>query len=136
MTFASGRSVAEVIGAVILVGFVTGFVAVLCIGNYFRAKKAMERQRQRRLARLSNVGRSGEEEGSAANRSPAHSSSATSGGSSTENVASTERQHLLADRHPRRRNNNNETGDLLLFNIDEQQEQQPKQERELKIMRV
>jgi len=130
MTFASGRSVAEVIGAVILVGFVTGFVAVLCIGNYFRAKKAMERQRQRRLARLSNVGRSGEEEG--ATRSPAHSSSATSGGSSTEHVASTERQHLLADRHPRRRN----TGDLLLFNIDEQQEQRPKQERELNIMRV
>lgn len=35
------------------VGFLTGFVAVLCIGNYYRAKRAMERQRQRRLARLS-----------------------------------------------------------------------------------
>jgi hypothetical protein len=43
--------------AVIFVGFLTGFVLVLCIGNYYRAKRAMERQRQRRLAKLS--GRSG-----------------------------------------------------------------------------
>jgi hypothetical protein len=35
------------------VGFLTGFVAVLCIGNYYRAKRAMERQKQKRLARLS-----------------------------------------------------------------------------------
>lgn len=33
--------------------FLIGFVAVLCIGNYYRAKKAMERQKQKRLARLS-----------------------------------------------------------------------------------
>lgn len=45
-----GRSIVEVIVAVTFVGFLTGFVAVLCIGNYFRAKRAMERQRQRRLA--------------------------------------------------------------------------------------
>lgn len=43
---------AEVILAAIFVGFLIGFVAVLCIGNYFRAKRAMERQRQRRLAHL------------------------------------------------------------------------------------
>lgn len=45
-----GRSIVEVIVAVTFVGFLTGFVAVLCIGNYFRARRAMERQRQRRLA--------------------------------------------------------------------------------------
>jgi hypothetical protein len=35
------------------VGFLTGFVAVLCIGNYYCAQRAMERQKHRRLARLS-----------------------------------------------------------------------------------
>jgi len=49
----------EVIIAVTFVGFLTGFVAVLCVGNYFRAKKAMERQRQRRLARLAGGGGGG-----------------------------------------------------------------------------
>ena len=53
MVYASrGRTTAEVILAAIFVGFLTGFVAVLCIGNYFRAKRAMEKQRQRRLAHL------------------------------------------------------------------------------------
>jgi hypothetical protein len=32
--------------------FLVGFITVLCIGNYFRAKRAQERQRQRRLAKL------------------------------------------------------------------------------------
>ena len=44
------------------VGFLVGFITVLCIGNYFRAKRAQERQRQRRLAKLAqqnnNQGRS------------------------------------------------------------------------------
>mmetsp|Transcript_29535 Transcript_29535/g.48734 ORF Transcript_29535/g.48734 Transcript_29535/m.48734 type:complete len:109 (+) Transcript_29535:184-510(+) len=58
MTYkARGRSITEVILAVIFVGFLTGFVVVLCIGNYYRAKKAMERQRQRRFAKL--AGRAG-----------------------------------------------------------------------------
>ncbi|KAI2506352.1 class-II DAHP synthase [Fragilaria crotonensis] len=53
MTYsARGRSLTEVIIAVVFVGFLTGFVVVLCIGNYHRAKRAMERQKQRRLARL------------------------------------------------------------------------------------
>ncbi len=57
MAYASrGRTMAEVILAAIFVGFLTGFVAVLCIGNYFRAKRAMERQRQRRLAHLAAGG--------------------------------------------------------------------------------
>jgi len=38
---------------VVFVGFMVGFVGVLCMGNYFRAKRAMERQRQRRMARQS-----------------------------------------------------------------------------------
>lgn len=36
----------------IFVGFLVGFITVLCIGNYFRAKRAQERQRQRRLAKI------------------------------------------------------------------------------------
>jgi len=31
-----------------------GFITVLCIGNYFRAKRAQERQRQRRHAKLAS----------------------------------------------------------------------------------
>mmetsp|Transcript_59234 Transcript_59234/g.70677 ORF Transcript_59234/g.70677 Transcript_59234/m.70677 type:complete len:125 (+) Transcript_59234:158-532(+) len=53
MTYRSrGRSIFEVILAVMFVGFLVGFITVLCIGNYFRAKRAQERQRQRRLAKL------------------------------------------------------------------------------------
>ena len=40
--------------AVCFVGFLVGFITVLCIGNYFRAKRAQERQRQRRLAKLAS----------------------------------------------------------------------------------
>lgn len=54
MTYNSrGRSLTEVIVAVGLVSFLIGFVAVLCVGNYYRAKQAMERQKHKRLARLS-----------------------------------------------------------------------------------
>ena len=42
--------------AVCFTGFLVGFITVLCIGNYFRAKRAQERQRQRRLAKLANRG--------------------------------------------------------------------------------
>jgi len=56
MTYRSrGRSIFEVILAVCFVGFLVGFIAVLCIGNYFRAKRAQERQRQRRLSKLTNT---------------------------------------------------------------------------------
>jgi len=34
------------------VGFLVGFITVLCIGNFFRAKRAQERQRQRRIAKI------------------------------------------------------------------------------------
>lgn len=70
---------AEVVIAAVCVGFLTGFVAVLCIGNYFRAKRAMERQRQRRLAHLANGGN-----GYVDSPRSHYSSSGTSGGSTTE----------------------------------------------------
>jgi hypothetical protein len=94
--------------AVLIVGFVIGFVTVLCIGNYFRAKRAMERQKQRRLARFSNGGQG------VVDSPRSHQSSATSGGS----VQSEEQQYLLGKvpDHPRRRNNVDETGDLFLNN--------------------
>lgn len=50
-----GRSIFEVILAVCFTGFLVGFITVLCIGNYFRAKRAQERQRQRRLAKLASA---------------------------------------------------------------------------------
>ena len=37
--------------AICFVAFLVGFITVLCIGNYFRAKRAQERQRQRRDAK-------------------------------------------------------------------------------------
>uniref|UniRef100_A0A7S2JVW2 Uncharacterized protein n=1 Tax=Leptocylindrus danicus TaxID=163516 RepID=A0A7S2JVW2_9STRA len=56
MTYRSrGRSLFEVIVAVVFVGFLVGFITVLCIGNYFRAKRAQERQRQRRLAKQASA---------------------------------------------------------------------------------
>jgi hypothetical protein len=112
MTYhARGRSITEVIIAVIFVGFLTGFVAVLCIGNYFRAKRAVERQRQRRLARLSNGG-------SGYIDSPrSHYSSATSGGSPQ---SGDEYQHLLSKTPdlPRRRVVEDEGAHLLAMNDD------------------
>jgi len=41
------------------VTFLVGFITVLCIGNYFRAKRAQERQRQRRLAKLAATNQGG-----------------------------------------------------------------------------
>mmetsp|Transcript_20405 Transcript_20405/g.31211 ORF Transcript_20405/g.31211 Transcript_20405/m.31211 type:complete len:150 (+) Transcript_20405:233-682(+) len=52
MTYRSrGRSAVELVLAVSLVAFLVGFISVLCIGNYLRARRAMELQRQRRLAK-------------------------------------------------------------------------------------
>jgi len=53
MTYKSrGRTIIEVVVAAALVGFTVGFVAVLCIGNFFRARRAADRQRQQRLSKL------------------------------------------------------------------------------------
>lgn len=45
--------------AIGFVVFLVGFISVLCIGNYFRAKRAQERQRQRRLAKLAAANNAG-----------------------------------------------------------------------------
>lgn len=100
-------------------GFLTGFVAVLCIGNYFRAKRAQERQRQQRLAKL--AGSSGLYD------SPrSHYSGSTSSGQHSH--ASSEQQHLLAprtqsrglDTSRRRQPNSIEEGtDSLLLQVDD-----------------
>ena len=99
----------EVIVAVTFVGFLTGFVAVLCIGNYYRAKRAMERQKQKRIARLSgNAGN-----GIIGAESPG-------GGSSASSNISDEQQRLLGNNNTkmnsgtaaRRRNDHSEN--LLL----------------------
>mmetsp|Transcript_18315 Transcript_18315/g.26004 ORF Transcript_18315/g.26004 Transcript_18315/m.26004 type:complete len:165 (+) Transcript_18315:307-801(+) len=44
-----GRSPHEFFVYVMFAGFLAGFIFYLCVGNYQRAKKAMERQRRRRL---------------------------------------------------------------------------------------
>lgn len=127
MTYAShGRSIIEVLIATIFVCFLTGFVAVLCIGNYYRAKKAMERHRQRRLARLSH-GTGGDVGGmtvdNIGNSSPGSNYSATTSG---ESVVIDERKPLLA--HPAelpRRRNNNISDDLLLFTNNDDQHRKP-----------
>lgn len=98
MTYRSrGRSIFEMAIAVTFVGFLAGFVTVLCIGNYFRAKNAMERQRERRLARL--TGR---------NNFRSNSSSVSSFKDNPE------QQGLLAGNKMQRQhpNNNNDDGQL------------------------
>jgi hypothetical protein len=57
--------------AVAFVTFLVGFITVLCIGNYFRAKRAQERQRQRRLAKLA-ANNNGGYDGQGSYEAPAH----------------------------------------------------------------
>ena len=114
----------QIFQAVTFVGFLTGFVAVLCIGNYFRAKRAQERQRQQRLARLAG--------GSGLIDSPRSHYSGSSGQRSEDDVS--EQQHLLSGakggpklhvnvnhQTSRRRNSNvmDEGIDSLLLQVDE-----------------
>jgi len=98
-----GRSISEVILAVTLIGFLTGFVVVLCIGNYYRAKKAKERQRQRRVARLTGSPPPG---GVIDSPRSQHSSSTAS------HYSDAEQQHLLHQGHApfRKTINNNSNG--------------------------
>ena len=123
MTNASrGRSIVEVLIATIFVCFLTGFVAVLCIGNYYRAKKAMERHRQRRLARLSH-GAGGNVQSMVGDKASHISPGSTYSG---ESGVVDERKPLLA--HPSelpRRRNNNINDDLLLFTNNDEQQRQP-----------
>jgi hypothetical protein len=100
MTYKSkNRTLTEVLIAVTFVCFLMGFVAVLCIGNYYRAKRAMESQKQRRLARLS---------GHAGNTVVGHTDSPKSTISGTSSAQSIEQQNFLGiptSRHHQNRNN-------------------------------
>jgi hypothetical protein len=59
--------------AVAFVIFLVGFITVLCIGNYFRAKRAQERQRQRRETKMAASGQSAYGNGSPGNyEAPSH----------------------------------------------------------------
>ena len=51
-----GRSLIELIFAISLTSFLVGFVSVLCIGNYLRARRSQERQRARREENKKNGG--------------------------------------------------------------------------------
>lgn len=68
-----------------LICFLIGFVTVLCVGNYYRALKAMERQRHKRLARLAGNGN-----GVVGIESPGSDFS-----SSPSGIMDEEQQHLL-----------------------------------------
>jgi hypothetical protein len=64
LSFSSKRSLTHIcrfvsLQAICFVAFLVGFITVLCIGNYFRAKRAQERQRQRRLAKLAAANHDG-----------------------------------------------------------------------------
>ena len=85
---------------------------MLCIGNYYRAKRAMERQKQRRLARL--TGRPGNGVGGMDSPSSATSS----------HISDHEQQHLLGGamnatmkQQTARRRNNEEAPDALLLDL-------------------
>jgi len=104
---------AEVIIATGFVSFLIGFVTVLCVGNYYRAKKAMERQRQKRLARLS---------GNAGNGVVGADDSPRSDQSTTSSHFHDEQQNLLmgsrANGGPARRRPNGDEDALLLDVVD------------------
>jgi hypothetical protein len=112
------RSLWELVVAAVLIGFLVGFVFVLCLGNYYRAKRAMERQRERRLRTQA---------GHAAMGSPhsLHSSATESTANTMDNINNHEKKYLLERRQqqlpelPRRRGFNapseSPTEDLLLF---------------------
>jgi hypothetical protein len=107
MTYRSrGRSTIEIIVAVTFVGFLTGFVVVLCIGNYFRAKRAQGRQRQRRL---------GKENGGYQYCAPDSPRSEYSVASSAYTDEPPERHHLLSlhqRKHVLDSNNNNKSNNI------------------------
>ena len=79
MTYHSrGRTSTEVLVAVGSVCFLVAFMAVLCVGNYYRAKRTMHKQQQRRLDRQ----RAATNITNASPKSILSSSSSTTGGGS------------------------------------------------------
>jgi len=97
MTYkARGRSLFELVVAVTFAGFLVGFVTVLCVGNYIRAKRAMERQRARRLEKQileKNTSMTSERSYSPYNSS--HTSSMAHWDSTNINNNGSERTYLL-----------------------------------------
>lgn len=132
MTYHSrGRSLTEVITAVVFSCFLIGFIGVLCIGNYFRAKRAMVRQKERRMARRNAAGIAfplhhhdgadmspgRESAGGVTSTSSSPRSSATSGGGSDEHLHLLHGQKQKLPELPRRRmmfEDAGASGDLLM----------------------
>lgn len=149
MTYHSrGRSLSEIITAVFCVSFLIGFVGVLCIGNYFRAKRAMVRQKERRMARrnisLHHGGDMSPDRGSAGTTSSSSPRSTVTSGSSGD-----EHLHLIQGQNnqqnlpelPRRRmmfEDTGASGDLLMNETvtTRGQQQQQHQVETTNVMRV
>mmetsp|Transcript_37378 Transcript_37378/g.57986 ORF Transcript_37378/g.57986 Transcript_37378/m.57986 type:complete len:126 (+) Transcript_37378:117-494(+) len=108
-----GRTMTEVIVAVTFVGFLTGFVAVLCIGNYYRALRAMERQKQKRIARLSGHGGNG----IVGAESPGSTASSSHVGDEQQRLLGGQNVHSGGG--PRRRNGMEDNGETLLLDLND-----------------
>jgi type II secretory pathway pseudopilin PulG len=145
------RSLLELIFATFLVAFLVGFVCVLCMGNYFRAKRAMERQRElrrRRLAMQQERGGHTNNHNNSSHTTDSPRSLATESTANTDNQNNNnnnERKYLLGQHQrgrqpppelPRRRgllnavSDTSPTEDLLLFPDRDSSSEKPK------IMRV
>ena len=66
--------------------FLVGFITVLCIGNYFRAKRAQERQKQRRDAKMATTSSSSSTANNNNNLSSSFPGSMLGGGGSGKGV--------------------------------------------------
>jgi hypothetical protein len=96
------RSLWELIFATFLVAFLVGFVCVLCIGNYFRAKRAMERQRELRRRRASSATNNNGSNTTDSPRSLASESTANTDNNQNynHNTVNNERKYLLGGGPP------------------------------------
>lgn len=100
-----------------------GFICVLCVGNFYRAKRAMERQRQRRLARLSNGGGNGVVD------SPHSATSSEKGAEQTYLLGNTQGDAA-------RRRNNNMNGAMPLVQEDLLLQENPPESHPANVMSV
>ena len=88
---------------------------MLCIGNYYRAKRAMERQKQKRLARLS--GRSGN--GVIGMDSPSGSTASSHMSEEKQQLLGNMGQNATMKQQTARRRNMDENGESLLLDVDD-----------------
>ena len=108
--------------AAVLGGFLTGFILVLCIGNYYRAKRAMERQRERRMQRLQSSS------GQGPSNLPSHSKHHGGGTEQEDLLDSPGRSSYVMNSHHEtdqliaRNNNNSNARQRRNMNDDEQDE--------------